>query len=287
MTIYMTKVWGFSAPCGPLEFSTNGWRDTARRILKSGDLVVLVGTKGKQTDLASQGRVLGMMEPTTEVVSSLDFDLEKRPVDFDDEGHYRWPYGLLNRRAWEFPTRPSFDEISSRRFSMDSASGIVPLSEEEARRIESLPKEEVTLLAPIRAIARVDGEEAARRRGAPPPTTKRTGVMHFRRAPAFTYAMEIEGPRLTSFKVGWAFDYKRRQREFNLSSLPQLGGFRYKIVLQHLWNTAYAAYKMEQVMLRKFDSRRHPSNREVVSDVGYDVLQSAWIEYLRHTRANG
>ena len=27
MTIYMTKVWGFDVPCGPLQFSTNGWRD--------------------------------------------------------------------------------------------------------------------------------------------------------------------------------------------------------------------------------------------------------------------
>jgi hypothetical protein len=284
MTIYMTKVWGFDVPCGPLEFSTNGWRDRARHNLRKGDFVVLVGTKGEQTDPDSQGRLLGMMEPTTEVVSVLDFDLNTRAVDFDDEGNYRWPYGLLNRRAWKFLSRPLLEEISSRQFTMDSASGIVPLTDEEAQRIERLPKEEAPLLAPVRAVSRVEGEDVARRRAAPPPTTRRTGVMHFRQAAAYTYAMRIEGAPTPSFKVGWAFDYKMRERDFNLSSLPQLGGLRYRAAFQHLWDTARAAYKMEQTILRKFDAQRHPSNREVVFGIEHNVLQSAWIEYLLHMR---
>ncbi len=84
MTLYMTKVWGFGAPSGPLQFSTNGWRERAREILQPGDLVVLVGTKTEQTSPGSQGRLLGMMEPTTEVARSLDFDLQPRAEDYDD-----------------------------------------------------------------------------------------------------------------------------------------------------------------------------------------------------------
>jgi|SRR5215470_7024149 len=30
MTVFMTKTWGFSDPCGPLQFSTEGWRTRAR-----------------------------------------------------------------------------------------------------------------------------------------------------------------------------------------------------------------------------------------------------------------
>ncbi|MBI2715009.1 MAG: hypothetical protein HYX37_11240 [Rhizobiales bacterium] len=284
MTVYMTKVWGFSVPCGPLQFSTKGWRDGAREVLKPGDLVVLVGTKGDQTDLEFKGRALGIMAPTTEVVSTLDFDLDKRAVDFDSEGNYRWPFGLINRQAWEFLEPPLFEEISSRQFGMDSASGIVPLLEEEARQIENFPKREVELLAPIRTIARIEGEESARRKAAPPPTTKRTGVMHFRRAPAYTYLMKIESASKSAFKVGWAFDYKMRERSFNLSSLPQLGGLRYRTSLYHLWSTARAAYKMEQTILKQFDTRRHQSNREVLYGVEHEVLQSAWIAYLQSNR---
>jgi hypothetical protein len=280
----MTKVWGLSVPCGPLQFSTAGWRDNARDILMPGDLVVVVGTKGEQTNQELQGRALGIMEPTTEIVSTLDFDLETRVSDFDGEGNYRWPYGLLNLRAWEFLAPPLFEDISSRRFGMDAASGIVPLMADEAQRIDGLQRRSVELLAPIRAIARIEGEETARRRGAPPPTTKRTGVMHYRRAPAYTYLMEIERAPTNTFKIGWAFDYRMRERSFNLSSLPKIGGFRYKTKLYHLWRTARAAYQMEQDLLEQFEIQQHPSNREVICEVEYETLQSAWIKYLQTNR---
>jgi hypothetical protein len=84
------------------------------------------------------------------------------------------------------------EEISSQPFTVDSASGIVPLTADEVARIERLPKEEVPLLAPVRAVARIEGEDVARTRAAPPPTTQRTGVMHVRRAPAYTYAMKVQ-----------------------------------------------------------------------------------------------
>jgi hypothetical protein len=104
-----------------------------------------------------------------------------------------------------------------------------------------------------------------------------------RRAPAYTYAMAIRGAASESFKIGWAFDYRARQRTFNLAALPELGGIKYETRLEHLWDTAEQAFRMEQKMLRKFDSLRHRSNREVVQVTG-EVLQTAWIEYLMNGR---
>jgi len=282
--MYMTKVWGFSVPSGPLQFGANGRRESARQVLKPGDLVVLVGTKGPETSPEKQGRVLGMMEPTTEVVSSLDFDLQKREIDFDEEGNYRWPYGLLIRRAWKFEEPyHAFEDISSRPFGMDAASGIVALTDDEAAKVLSLPHTEVEVLSPVRARARTEGEERARRRGAPPPTTTRRGVMHMRRAPAYTYAMAVWGAVAEAFKLGWAFDYRARQRTFNLAALPELGGIRYETRLQHLWDTAEQAFKMEQDLLRQFDAARHPANREIVQ-IEENQLQAAWIAYLMKAR---
>ncbi len=284
MTVYLTKVWGFGEPCGPLQFSMEGWRDRARAELKPGDLVILVGTKGEPTDERSRGRVLGMMEPTTQIVLSMDFDLPTDPHDFNDEGQYRWPFGLVNLRAWEIPARPLLAEISTRSFGMDAASGLVALTDEEAAKVMQLHREEVELLQPVRARARIEGEEAARRRAAPPPTTMRTGVMHVRRAPAYTYAMTIEGASNLAFKIGWAFDFQERQRQFNLYALPQLNGLRYRTLLQHLWGTARAAFQMEQAVLRKFDSDRHPANREVIFGVKFNALEAAWVAYLQQAR---
>ena len=116
MTVFITKVWGFSEPCGPLQFSAQGWRDAACELLAEGDLVATVGTAQAPTSDEERGRLLGMMEPTKEIVRSLDFDLRQTPHDFDDEGNYKWPFGLLNRRAWIFEDRPLLNEISNRTF---------------------------------------------------------------------------------------------------------------------------------------------------------------------------
>lgn len=220
----MTKTWGFSTPCGPLQFSLQGWRERARKLLQPGDLVVIVGTVGDETLEDERGRILGLMEPSTVIVSSLDYDLARGPRDFDERGNYRWPFGLELYQAWRFDEpRQRISDISSRRFSMDSAQGIVPLLPDEAEMILRLPRQPVALRRSVRATARVEGTEAARRKGAPPPSTTRSGVMHMRRAPAFTYAMAIEGASIPAFKIGWAFDQKQREQHFNQTSMPLIG----------------------------------------------------------------
>jgi len=247
--------------------------------------VVLVGTMGDPTNSSDQGRLLGMMEPTTKVVMSRDFEMHTRPEDFDEKGQYRWPYGLLNRKAWKFlEPRPLLNELSARRFYADAASGIVELTGPEAAAIERLPREEVELLAPTRVYARVHGEDAARRRGAPPPTTNRKGVMHLRAAAAYTYLMQIEGAANEAYKVGWAFDYRTRERDFNVAALPQLGGLRYRTRLFEFWDTARQAFGMEQAILRHLDAARHPANREVVYGVTYEKLEAVWVAHLQSMR---
>jgi hypothetical protein len=272
MTVFVTKTWGFSTPCGPLQFSSEGWRARARAALKPSDLVVIVGTKGAETEPTEQGRLLGIMEPTTEVAHWQDFNLPTRPEHFDEGGKYRWPYDLLNRAAWKLLDRPTLEEISSRDFHMNSALGIVPLTEQETAAVARLAREPVDLLLPVRARARIEGEDTARRRAAPPPTTTRQGIMHLRRAPAYTYLMAIEGAQGIAFKIGRAFEYNVRQRQFNQFALPEIGGLRYITRLHRLWDTAREAFSMEKAILGKFDSDRHRANREVIHGVPYSKL---------------
>jgi hypothetical protein len=49
-------------------------------------LVVIVGTKILRAVPAEQDLVLGIMEPTTDLVYWQDFDLPTRPEHFNDEG---------------------------------------------------------------------------------------------------------------------------------------------------------------------------------------------------------
>jgi hypothetical protein len=105
--------------------------------------------------------------------------------------------------------------------------------------------------------------------------------MHLRKAPAFTYAMQLIGASPSSFKIGWAFDQNARARQFNQAAMPELGGIAYKLVFGHQWDTARQAYRMEQDLLRHFDCKRHPANHEVVCGVAYDDLTAAWVELVR------
>ncbi len=283
MTVYLTKVWGFREPAPPLTFSELKKREEAQRKLKSGDIVVLVGTTGEPTKKEERGRILGIMEPTIDPVMTLDFDIPHREHDYDKDGNFKWPYALFNKRAWKIINPPLLAQISNRHFEgYESVKGIVPLTDEEAAKIINLRKEEVQLLTPtIRARARIEGHATARKKSSPPPTTKRNGVMHMRRAPAYTYVMEIIGTKDSAFKIGWAFDYEVRQRQFNQSSMPEIGGLQYKTILHNLFNTAREAYDMEQRLLKHFDKKRHKSNHEIIHKVTLDELRSTWINHIK------
>lgn len=276
MKLFLTKVWGWDAPVGPLQFSTSGWRDNALGQLEPGYRVVLVGTKGDQTPDDMKGRLLGVMEPSREPVMSLDFALRASPGDFVD-GEYKWPVGLMNLRAWSLPQRPRLNEISDRKFSMDAAQGIVPLTEQEAIHVMALVWRDEELLQPTaHGEARMAKKHQINKRSGPPPTTTRKGVMHMRRAPAYTYAMKIVGAQPSAFKIGWAFDFKIRARQFNHAAMPGLGGLEYKPFRFHLWDTARQAFLMEQTLLSRLATRQHPENREIVQGLIDDELDAAW-----------
>jgi hypothetical protein len=280
----MTKVWGFGEPVGPLQFSTEGWRNRARSELKPGDYVVLVGTKGSQTQDDEQNRILGLMEPTTEPVMALDYLKADRPEDHNENGDYKWPFGLLNRAAWRFDEpRARLADISDRGFAMDSAQGIVALTPEEGARVLALPRTATALAQSIGATARIEGDTTARRRAAPPPTTTRRGTMHMRRAPAFTYALSLRAPGVggrppvqLGYKIGWAFDWEARMRTFNHVAMPALGGLTYAAGMKHLWPSAMAAYRMEQAVLKRFGEARHARNHEIVTGIEKDALEIVW-----------
>jgi len=285
MTVYVSKTWGFESPSGPLQLRLKGSRDSARAKLRPGDLVVVVGTLGDDTPEAERGKILGLMEPTTDLVSSLEYDVSRYPTHYDEEGRYRWPHGLELRRAWRF-TEPwqDFASFTKRHFGMDAAQSIVPLLPDEAEPILALPREEIPLLQSMKAATRIHGADVARSRAAPPPTTKRVGVMHMRRAPASTYLMKIEGASPIAFKIGWAFDVEQRRRDFNQSAMPEIGGLHYRIAMHQQWETATEAFRMEQALLRAFNIHRHPQNREIITTVPLDTITAEWTNFVIGSR---
>ena len=115
--------------------------------------------------------------------------------------------------------------------------------------------------------------------------------MHMRRAPAFTYALDLSAPQSggrppihLGYKVGWAFDWQARMRAFNHAAMPKLGGLNYSAGMKTLWSTAMDAYRMEQAVLNRFDKVRHVSNHEIIEGVTKDELGSAWASCLSEVK---
>jgi hypothetical protein len=277
--MFLTKVWGWSMPVGPLQFNSAGWRENALRQLKPGDLVLHVGTKSAQTPDAMKGNALGIIEPSREPVASLDYDIRKRPDDYVD-GQYKWPFGLAILNAWSLPDMPPLSTISDRSFGMDAAQGIIRLDPSEEQRVRLFAwRQEALLPLSANAQTRLARRDIAVRQSSPIPVTTRAGVMHMRQEPAYTYALTItdtQAMRSLGYKIGWAFDYERRMRQFNQAALPSLGGLRYTKPIFHRWNTARLAFHMEQALLRHFQRWRSAQNHEVIVGVPVKQFEAAW-----------
>lgn len=288
MTMFITKVWGFDNPCGPLVFNSPGWRANAVEQLGPGDRVILVGTMGEETAPENHNRVMGMMEPSTEPVAATDFivpDQSNRRF-FREDGSYRWPFGLLNFRAWEFEPGLFLADVAPREgnvFGSAAAAGIVPLTADEERRVLAHPHVEVPLLTSLRTDTRLFGEDKARRRNAPPPAEgARRGIMHMRKGMAQVYWFRlVTDNRIVGHKIGWAFDYRQRLRQFRGVSIAVLGGLQYQAHRFQSLETARLAFRVEQGILRTFDQHRHRSNREVLTGIQTSEIEGVWDRFMR------
>lgn len=287
MTVFVSKVWGFDNPCGPLVFNSAGWRDNSAAKLQPDDRVILVGTWGDETAEPDKNRILGMMEPSKVQVATSDFPLPN-PTDprvFKEDGTYRWPFGLLNIRAWEFEPGLFLDAVAPREgnpFGSAAAAGLVPLTSEEAKRVLAYPHHEIELLKSINTDRKIFGEQEAKKRGAPVPTEGvRRGVMHMRRAPAYVYWFQLViNEKIVGHKIGWAFEWKRRLGQFNSVSLSALGGLHYKPHSFQLFGTARLAYHVEQQLLTSLDQHRHRANREILTGIATSKVQEVWDKFV-------
>ncbi len=287
MTVFVSKVWGFDNPCGPLVFNSAGWRDNSAAELQPSDRVLLVGTWGDETAEPDRNRILGMMEPSNIQVATSDFPLPN-PTDhraYREDGSYRWPFGLLNKRAWEFAPGLFLGAVAPREgnpFGSAAAAGIVPLTPEEAARVLAHPHHEIELLKSISTDKKLVGEQEAKRRGAPVPTEGvRRGVMHMRLAPAYVYWFRlVAGKTIVGHKIGWAFEWKRRLGQFNSVSLAALGGLQYKGHQVQLLGTARLAYHVEQQLFTALDQHRHPANREILTGIATPKVEEVWDKYV-------
>lgn len=294
MTVYVTKAWGFDDPAFPLQFSREGDRTRALKILKKGDYVVIVGTMGREVENDyDKGRILGMLEPTKRTAMYDEFDLPVREeFDFVERNgvrQYKWPYTLVNKNAWLIEDDIKLKDICKNGVGMYAMKGIVPLTKVQGEKllnlINPLPIESYMTSGDKARLKkrRTKGYDAINRGGSPSPMTKRTYAVNRKVAPYYyTYCMRLIGAKDIAFKIGRSENYQRREKEFNHYSMPLLGGIRYKPTnLVCRWNTEQEAHTMEQRVLCSFNNQRHPSNKEIIYGVSYEKIKRVWNQTIK------
>jgi len=257
MTMYATKVWGFTSAAWPLvTFSKEGVRNRLAAMWQPGDTMLLIGTQQEPTDIQDRGKILGYVEFTSIPVLTRNVVAPEVLAIHGD----KWPYALLCTQSWEIHDPPAFKiffpELAARYPGMTLASNFAQLSAEEEAKIrqlpsrhEMLPRNEVAQ----RAVDQTNLVTFLRGGGRGPVTFSGTYTVTRNSASAQTYLMQYKARDSNKaqnlMKIGWAYNAKERARHLSQPLVPEFTDTHWKVIQTESWPHEYAARFMEQTML--------------------------------------
>ena len=309
MALYVTKVWGFAKPYHPLLFSKPKYRDDALKDLKEGDQVLLTCTKGNpRANPKEKGRLLGILEPVNVPIEDPWNFIRRNDWVFNDDGKFKWHYGVKIKRAWMLNERPLFREIiksiDDKRYGRPLGLKLYEITnEKEKNEILDLSKREVKVSRRISKLSEAPTDHSIKnknskrgksekkgkkRRNSPPPSDTTYSVVrrNKNKGPAYTYCMKIVDANKSAFKIGCTIDYDARENLFNRHALSSVGGIKYKEKLKYEWDTGQQAYDMEQEILNKFSHKLSRQNQEVIEGVPFEEIHKFWKRCSRKLEKN-
>lgn len=286
MKVFAKRFYGFDPMKWPvISFGTEGARSNLLRQSRPGDLMLVVGTKTKETAKEDQGRLLGLAEFGRQPVETLALVAREdtRPDDWEGD-RFRWPKSLPIVRAWKFDHEPPplLLDVLTAQLPMSARTIAVPLDGRDTAAVLALPRHEVAVreteaLAKARAIADALTGRTLTLIGpttGPRPAASGTSTVTRTEADrAFTYCFRF-GTRLV-WKIGRARDVEARLREVNTHVPHEALGERWSLHMLYEWTSESLAHDMEQRVLTFLRNGGHPSEGERVQ-CSESQLEAAW-----------
>lgn len=291
--VFLTKVWGFDPGTYPaLGFNTEGGRRKFLKESSPGDWVVLAGTRGAPTDPIDQGRLLGKVQlgpeevDVEEVVRSVGTPI---PEDhYNEDGRYRWPFGLPFIAAERFPEKPDLAEVLGdylpgkqwASYALDVGRTLGPNMQ---THLENLRTERAHIIDAPAIIRQRERQHALllnqnRNLTGPGPSTGRIGSERVAGA-ASAYLFELQGGRRLAYKIGYSGDVHGRLAELNKGLVPSVTGCLWRLAMRQEFETENHAYEFEQILHRRLRQHRVEGEQEVYS-MKLDDLKRAWADEL-------
>jgi hypothetical protein len=280
MMMYAKWFFGFNPEHLPIiTFSQAGNRDALLRAAQPGEVIVFVGTRGKETAEQYRGMVIGAAEIGNKSVKTADVaDLSSAPADHFEKGLYRWPEAIPMLRAWRFdPPRPAREILVD---GLDPGAQVraVPLSPQDEAAVRALNWVDVELPeTEERQRQRQLDRALAARQSRPGPVVEAGSHTVQRTAPdrAWTYAMRFG--KSSIWKIGRTSDLDSRLMEVNAHVPVELLDQQWVSARTHEWMTSAEAQAMEQRVLRRLTQNRTQGERVRCSE---EELDRAWIDAL-------
>lgn len=262
-----------SYPFVGFKFSEN--RDALVAASSPGDRLVLVGAQDAATEVEDRGRLLGMIE-----FGHVPIDLDDSAVRATINPTLPWavesqarPKALPILRAWSFDRpRLKLIDVLKEQLAFEAISKVVTLDDADSRIVLTLPRTEVRINPPSElARLRHHAFPPAGPTVGPAPTDWVGTISHAPQGEAWTYALKF-GMRPV-WKIGWSQDTEARLEEINRHVPFEVTGERWCLRLRQRWESAEAAYEMEQRVLYALRSRRTKGERVICEAA---ELMSAW-----------
>lgn len=288
--VFIKRYWGFHPEVWPfIAFGKQSSRDHLAEKSKPGDLIVFVGTQGKETRRPEdRGRIMGMatfgqkrINTPEKLLQEINPSFSRSDTRaFDKHGNFKWPYALPMLRAWRFTNPPLLKDIMAQLPPAARHSAVL-LPNEDKDKILSLSSIEVELPPAIQTFRDLNSgvsNPSHNPTTGPQPSSGTWNITHTSATePAVTYALQFGSHDL--WKIGLARDPTKRMRDINTHIPHEILGEQWELILTQRWPTGAIAYKMEQVVLRLLEKYRTTGERVRCSRKELDAAwKSAYLE---------
>jgi hypothetical protein len=292
--VFLTKVWGFDPETYPaLGFNSEGGRLKFLKESAPGDWVVLAGTRGAPTEPGDQGRLLGKVQLGSEeidveqVVRSIGTAI---PDDhYNDDGRYRWPFGLPLIAAERFLDKPDLADVLGdylpgtqwASYALDVGGTLGP---DKQLKLETL-RTEVAHIIDAPAIVRQRERQRAlvlnqsRSLTGPGPSTVRSATIRVAGI-ASVYIFQLQGGPRTAYKIGYSGDLDGRLATLNKGLVTNVTGFSWRPVMSQKFSSEKQAYAFEQILHARLRQYTVEGEQEVYF-MKRDDLNRMWTDVFK------
>ena len=290
MKYFFSKKWGLSASESPfLGFNHEGSRKTFLNEHETGDWILIGATFNEMAEEEDQGRLLGKIRvgrvsvESEPILNSLGVSLSKEM--YDDNGYFRWPYGLPMIEAYEFVDKPLItdifntsvnDQVWANQTRLLSLAKDLPANYEE--RIESLNTKKLEIVrTPELDKAIKQNKLLSRSNGStgPGPSDSREDAEIGEGSPV-TYWLKLEGvkPR-QAYKIGYTNNLERRLKELNSPMVSSITKNKWVVVRAQPQDSKKEAFDCEQIIIKKLNSYLVENENEVF-ETSFKTILSIW-----------